>query len=347
MANTVIGLMENRREAEQVVLELVDGGFDRQDIGLMSNQGQFESDPGTHAGEAGSSQTGSAALKGAGAGAALGGLAGVLVGLGALAIPGIGPVIAAGPLAAGLAGAGIGAVAGGLVGALTNMGVPEEEARYYAEGVRRGGTLVTVNCPDGASTERAASIMRRHGAVDINERAEQWKQQGWSGYSDSQFADRETGEVQGVLPVVDEELQVGKREVSRGGVRVSTDVAETPVEETVRLREERARVERRPTNRPANEDDLQLQNQAFEVRESAEEPVVGKRAVVTEEVLIGKETEEHDETIRDSVRHTDVNVQHTDAQRSPTQRSTYRGPERRLSSNAVWTGVERRMSMGR
>jgi hypothetical protein len=126
---------------------------------------------------------------GAGIGAALGGIGGLLVGLGALAIPGIGPVIAAGPLAAalgGIAGAGVGAVAGGaaggLIGGLTDMGVTETQAGYFAEGVRRGGTLLTVRTEDPI-TERAKDVMNRHHPVDVNERAAEWRQGGWTGFS--------------------------------------------------------------------------------------------------------------------------------------------------------------------
>jgi hypothetical protein len=104
-------------------------------------------------------------------------LGGLLVGLGALAIPGIGPVVAAGPLAAALsalAGAGAGAVAGGvtggLLGALMDLGVPRETAEYYAEGVRRGGNLVTINTADHM-TNRAVEILNRHHPIDINEQA--------------------------------------------------------------------------------------------------------------------------------------------------------------------------------
>lgn len=125
---------------------------------------------------------------GAGVGAVIGGLGGLLVGLGALAIPGIGPVVAAGPLAAaltGLAGAGAGAVAGGvtggLLGALVDMGVPEENAHYYAEGVRRGGTLVTLRVSDDRTNE-AVEILNRHDPVDINDRINIWRNEGWSGF---------------------------------------------------------------------------------------------------------------------------------------------------------------------
>jgi hypothetical protein len=114
----------------------------------------------------------------------VGGLAGVLIGLGALVIPGIGPVIAAGPLAtvlAGLAGAGAGAVAGGVLGALVDLGIPEETAGYYAEGVRRGGTLVSVRVED-QYTDKALDILNRHNPVDLDERSQQWRREGWTGY---------------------------------------------------------------------------------------------------------------------------------------------------------------------
>jgi hypothetical protein len=101
-----------------------------------------------------------------------------------LAIPGIGPIVAAGPLAAALAGAGVGAVAGGLIGGLTGAGVPEEDANYYAESVRRGGTLVTVRA-DESRADEAARIMRNHGAVDIERRVEHWRETGWTRHDPS------------------------------------------------------------------------------------------------------------------------------------------------------------------
>src|SRR3982751_6408840 len=104
---------------------------------------------------------------------------GLVAGAAALTIPGIGPFIAAGPIAAALAGAGIGAAAGGAIGALVHLGVPEEEAHYYAEGVRRGGTLITVNASTDEMATCAAMVMKNHGAADIEQRAAQWKQQGW------------------------------------------------------------------------------------------------------------------------------------------------------------------------
>ncbi|HZG66885.1 MAG TPA: DUF2382 domain-containing protein [Herpetosiphonaceae bacterium] len=114
------------------------------------------------------------------------------------------------------------------------------------------------------------------------------------------------------IPVVEEELRVGKREVDSGGVRVNTRVEETPVEEQVTLREERVNVERRPVDRPAADVDFdRLQEGTLEVRERREEPVVDKQARVVEEVVVGKEARERTETVQDSVRRTDVDVQET------------------------------------
>jgi hypothetical protein len=181
MAKTVVGLMENLDEARAVVRDLLSAGIRRGDIGFMANQ--KHAIPSTAAlNEAeGHDSAASGALAGAGAGAALGGLGGLLLAVAPLAIPGVGPIVAAGPIAAALTGAGIGAVAGGLIGGLTNLGVPEEQAHYYAEGVRRGGILVTIAAEDDAQAGTAVGIMRRYGAIDIDQRATEWKKQGWKG----------------------------------------------------------------------------------------------------------------------------------------------------------------------
>jgi uncharacterized membrane protein len=178
MAKTVVGLMNTREEAWDVIQELVDKGFNRDDISMMSR----DEDDRTRTYEG--ADTEGSTLEGAGKGAAIGGTAGLLIGIAAFAIPGIGPVVAAGPLATALTGLGIGAAAGGIIGALANIGVPEDEAHYYAEGVRRGGVLVTVNASE-AQAERAAQIMRQHGAVDIEKRAQTWQETGWNRFDES------------------------------------------------------------------------------------------------------------------------------------------------------------------
>jgi len=116
------------------------------------------------------------------------------------------------------------------------------------------------------------------------------------------------------LPIIEEELRIGKRRVETGGVRVDTRVEERPVEEEVRLREERVSVERNPTNRPVSDADIDaLDGGTIEVTESAEEAVVDKQARVVEEVVVRKDVEEHTETVRDSVRRTDVDVENLES----------------------------------
>lgn len=182
MAKTIVGLFDTSTEAQNVVQQLVDGGFSRDSISVLANNrdGYTPSDT-------------TATAEGAGAGAVgggvLGGVLGLLVGVGALAIPGIGPVLAAGPLAAALGaagastlvGAGIGAAAGGIIGALVGAGIPEEDAGFYAEGVRRGGTLVMVQASDEVA-QRAYDIMNSAGAVDVERRSGDWRGEGWNGF---------------------------------------------------------------------------------------------------------------------------------------------------------------------
>ncbi|MCA1625637.1 MAG: YsnF/AvaK domain-containing protein [Acidobacteria bacterium] len=120
-----------------------------------------------------------------------------------------------------------------------------------------------------------------------------------------------------VIPVIEEELQVGKREVEGGGVRVQTHVTEKPVEEQVTLREERVNVERHPVNRDVTDSDLaNFKEGEINVTTRAEEAVVGKQARIVEEVEIGKEVTERQETVRDTVRRTDVDVEETDTTRT-------------------------------
>ena len=114
----------------------------------------------------------------------MGGAAGLAASFMALSIPGIGPIVAAGPVVAMLSGAGAGAVAGGLIGALTDAGVSEEHANYYAETVRRGGALVTVKV-DESRADRAMEIMRQNGAIDLDERVLRWREAGWDGWNPS------------------------------------------------------------------------------------------------------------------------------------------------------------------
>lgn len=112
------------------------------------------------------------------------------------------------------------------------------------------------------------------------------------------------------IPVVQEELQIGKRRVLRGGVRVYSRLIEQPVEQSVDLQEEKVRVDRRPVNRPASDADFRTgKDEVIEVEEFAEQPVVAKQARVVEEVRVGKDVSKRSETVRDTVRRTEVNVE--------------------------------------
>lgn len=153
---TVAAVFDRAPDAEIAIQALQEAGFERNHISLVARNNQSGLD--TNASQ--SRNTGTAA----GAGAAVGGIAGLLTGLGALAIPGIGPVIAAGPITAALGSAAIGAAAGGLAGALMSVNVPERDANYYAESVRRGDTLVTVETDDANEAERARAILDGSGA---------------------------------------------------------------------------------------------------------------------------------------------------------------------------------------
>jgi len=195
------------------------------------------------------------------------------------------------------------------VGTLSAHGVPEAEAQQYAEGIRRGGVLVLVDAADDRA-DRAVAIMERTPAVEHEARlgAHVAREPGRSSTAGERRREVETGDV--TIPVVEEELQVGTRQVRRGGVRLYTRVTERPVEETVRLRDETVHVERRPVDRPATEADVAAATErTVEVTETDEEAVARKQARVVEEVVVRKDVEEHTETVRDTVRRTEVEVE--------------------------------------
>lgn len=179
MVKTVVGSFDGIRDASIAARALRAAGFLANDVNFIANNAQ-----GLPAGEPkpveDDAVTGAAT--GVLAGGALGGAAGLAASLLGLAIPGVGPILAAGPIAAALAGAGAGAVAGGLIGALVDLGVDETQAEFYAEAVRRGAALVTVRA-DESRVDEAERILREHGAFDIEDRAVRWHSEGWIGYN--------------------------------------------------------------------------------------------------------------------------------------------------------------------
>ena len=324
MSKTVLALYDDFAAAEDAVEALVDAGFDRNSISLVAND----------VGEkyASSLKTGSTDDVKAGQGAGFGAIVGGLIGLGAVLIPGVGPVLAAGPLAAllfGGIGAAAGAATGGVVAGLVDLGMDEKEAGYYAEGIRRGGALVSVDLDTDDEVTHAKGVLDRFHPINVNERWASYEQEGWKGFDASAQpfdatqiqAFRKPTSPAGVtgtvaageqqkLEVVEEELKVGKREVEGGTIRVHTRVTERPVQEQVNLREEHVTVERHPVDRPADPADVTaFQEATLELQERHEEAVVSKTAKVVEEVVVGKEASERTETVQDTVRRKDVEVE--------------------------------------
>ena len=253
-------------------------------------------------------------------------------------------------------GAGYGAVTEpkptGFMASLENMFGGYEDRDTYAEGVRRGGTLLTAHVDD-AHIDRAVSLLEQHGAIDLEEREETWRGEGWTGgrtgaamaatgvagagadlamtgtapaatvvttetrtaaLAPATAVPTRTGTVAGedVLQVVEERLDVGKRAVSRGKVRLHSYVVENQVSEDVNLRDETVTVDRRVVDRPVAALGADaFQERTIEMEEVDEEAVVAKTARVVEEVGIRKDATDRVETIRDTVRSTKVDVEDT------------------------------------
>ncbi len=209
---------------------------------------------------------------------------------------------------------------GGISGFFSRLFGTEEESGHYAEAVRRGSAVVTVTATED-QLDRAIEIMNQHGAIDIDRRISEYQQTGYERFNpdappySSEEAARErerfrASEKDRVIPVVNEELEIGKRTIRRGGVRVVSHVVERPVEERVRLREEKVTVERHKVDKPISAAEASaIRDESIEVEEISEEPVVSKRARVKEEIVVGKESTERTEQVRDTVRHTEVNVE--------------------------------------
>ena len=161
-------IFPTRPAAESAVDRLIAAGFSNQDVSvLMSDKDsarEFATEKNTKAPEG--------TATGVGVGGVVGGTLGLLAGIGALAIPGVGPLIAAGPIMAGLAGLGVGGAVGGLVGALVGMGIPEYEAKRYEGRVKDGGILVSVHCDNSGWTRKAKDILKHAGAEDISSAGE-------------------------------------------------------------------------------------------------------------------------------------------------------------------------------
>lgn len=227
---------------------------------------------------------------------------------------------------------------------LKDLFLPEEDRHAYAEGLRRGGYVVSVRTSQ-AHYNQVLDILDAEGTVDIEQRESAWRSEGWSGYQPGKMgvagsAAGPTGSTSAsmmggatapsmargmaasatgaaataareeVIPVAEEQLRVGKREVGHGRVRIRSYTVETPVTEQIGLREEHVTLERRPVDRPltaANSAAL-FRDRTIEAEERAEEAVIAKDVRIKEEIAIGKKVEQHTQTVSDKVRHTEVEV---------------------------------------
>ena len=176
MAKAIAGFFRTQAEGEAAKNALYEAGFSRDEVGFVAGDTRGHTTPavGPVLKDAGTESE-------AGTDAFLGGAIGLTAGVIAFAIPGIGPLIAAGPLAAAIGGLTAGVAAGGIIGLLKDHGVSEEEAEFYAEGVHRGGALVTVHGVTEDREKSARKLLDEAGAIKVEELADEWRRTGWTG----------------------------------------------------------------------------------------------------------------------------------------------------------------------
>ena len=325
---TVVGLFKNQVDAERAIARLKQAGFSEDQIGVaMRDRGQQQElieGTGTQAAEG--------AATGAISGGVLGGVVGLLAGVGALAIPGIGPIIAGGALASTLAGAGIGAAAGGLLGALMGMGIPEEDARHFDEGFKAGGILVTVNA--GNRTDEARECLHEAGA-DLGSLG-----RGAQGSaSEAPFASRsEAGSP--TVQLREEELRVEKEQVQAGEVRLRKDVVTEERTVEVPVTREEVVIERRPAAGGRDAGGAIDEGEEIRIPLMEEEVRVEKTPVVREEVSLKKRQVQGTEQVSDTVRREEAHIEQTGDRNT----EGWRGNERRYRHDSSYTGPERRLA---
>lgn len=229
----------------------------------------------------------------------------------------------------------------------------DRDTSKYTEAARRGNTILTVTLADENRVEEISELLDDCGAVDVDERAQQWQASGAvPAAGKPMLAGAAVGDGDGdTLKVVEETMKVGTRTVQKGNVRVHRRVVETPVEEQVSLRDERASIERVKVDRPATEADLQsaFQDKSIDIQETTQEAVVSKAARVVEEVKVGKKATDRTDTVRETLRHTKVDVDNGNDVSEPGRMGVsnaasmaYSGVERRVRNNPDYVGAERR-----
>lgn len=307
----VTGLFKDKTSAECAYSALSGRGYDKDSTDvMMSDQTRDRYYSGSATDD---TELGSKALEGTGTGAAIGGTLGAIIaGIAAIGtsvlLPGLG-LIVAGPLAAALVGAGAGGLAGGLLGALVGSGIPEEHAEAYESGIKSGGIVIRATPRTAEDAAFIESKFKSCGGEQVYSNAAQQTTTAAKGVSSANAA-QNSGANNVSIPIIEEELQVGKRAVESGGVKVKTNITEQPVEETIRLREENVTVDRRPVDRAVSQSDLdKITEGEIRIPVVQEVPVVAKEARVVEEIVINKDVTERAETVSDTVRRTDVEVE--------------------------------------
>jgi stress response protein YsnF len=357
MTKTIVALYDHRSEAETASRDLQAAGFETSAVEILSHSDL------SSGGWSGSDTTGLGTTTGDSSVGAAGGMARTDLSTGYVASPNTVPGTGMG--------AGMGSTTGGITGTtgsgiltrLSGWGIPNQDAQVYAEGVRRGGSLLKLRL-DEEDVDRAMEVLERGNVVDVEERSAAYRNSGWTGfdesadYYDDSSADEErlryspgrtaidttgtgmgtagltgaaaamrdvntdstrttrtgTSEREEQIPIVEEQVNIGKRTVERGGVRVRSYVVETPVEEQVRLRDETVTVERRPGGLVEGSTDVPadaFRERTIEVTETDEEAVVSKTAHVRETVVVRKDVEERAQSVRDTVRRTEVEIEDT------------------------------------
>ncbi|MBP2303685.1 DUF2382 domain-containing protein [Azospirillum melinis] len=377
MTKTIVALYDHRSDAETASRDLQAAGFESSVIEILSHSDLSSGGWGDR--DLSGSPTGTTAgtLTGDSSIGAASGMARSDLSTGYVASPNTVPGTGAGlGMESGLgAGAGMGTIgsggvmtgtgSGGMLTRLASWGIPNQDAQVYAEGVRRGGSLLKLRLEE-EDVDRAMDVLERGNVVDVEERGSAYRETGWTGYDetadyyDEQSAEEErvryspgrtaidttgsttagttAGTASGLtgaaaamrdvntdstrtgsaereeqIPIVEEQVNIGKRSVERGGIRVRSYVVETPVEEQVRLRDETVTVERRPggmvgsSEVPADA----FRERTIEVTETDEEAVVSKTAHVRETVVVRKDVEERAQSVRDTVRRTEVEIEDT------------------------------------
>jgi len=305
--STVVGVFEHRNQAETAISELHRAGFNDHQIGIATRGG-------TEPGDAATGETSGATAEGAGHGLVTGAVTGGVVGaLAALLIPGIGPILAGGILAATLGGAALGAATGTLLGALVKLGVPEEHAQYYEGEFQSGRTIVTVKA-DGKQAE-ADSILRRYGAYDVNSRRTPGTQgarpmpQGRTAKHERMTSAHQGTAGEQTVQLREEELRVNKQAVQAGQVEIRKEVVSEERTIEVPITREEVIIERYPVEHRAAEGRIGEETEAIRVPLREEQVTLEKVPVVTEEISVGKRRVQETQHVSDTVRREEARIE--------------------------------------